>query len=337
MLDKVTRTTTDNSKNFVTAFMQFGTEIELLLDIPETTADPDVEGVADMDLDMDPEAGDENGVWYISVDAILDESSGLGLMKCAVHSFNLVASVNANKALDSTSFKSANKKAMSKAQRLWNLKSRSTVAADSILETLKRRLVIPNINRWNSTHDSVVVFNNLLEKNRGAVHRVNYPQVKLQTFTDSDVGFLTEYAQVVSHVAKAFDKIQGKDQAYLGSLLPTVAATIEKLNEVKLKHLLYWSPLLGAILTGIAKRLGLLLQDLEYQLTTAFHPKVHLFRLEQYNTTQVNRVTNAMETVVKIALKRPKGRAAAAPAMRMRKKISSAILLGSGRAGATGH
>ncbi|CAI9727394.1 Hypothetical predicted protein [Octopus vulgaris] len=84
----------------------------ILQDIHEAAADLDVEGVKDMDLDVDLEAGDMDEVEYISVDAILDEFSRLGLnlpvhMKCAAHTFNLVASVDADKALDSTLFKSA--------------------------------------------------------------------------------------------------------------------------------------------------------------------------------------------------------------------------------------
>jgi hypothetical protein len=95
--------------------------------------------------------------------------------------------------------------------------------ADSIQDELKRRLVVPNNTRWNSTYESIVVLNDLLHNKREAVHQV-MTQLKLQSFTDSEVSFLKEYAQVMSNVAKALDKIQGEDQAYLGSLLPTVAA-----------------------------------------------------------------------------------------------------------------
>ncbi|CAI9729324.1 Hypothetical predicted protein [Octopus vulgaris] len=125
--DEVIKTTTDNGKNFVKAFMQFGTEVELLPNIPEVAVDTDVEGMEDVALDVQPEAGDEDEVEYISLDAILEESSGLGLnllmyMKCAAHTVNCVASMDADKALDSTSFKSADRKIMSNAHRLWNLR-----------------------------------------------------------------------------------------------------------------------------------------------------------------------------------------------------------------------
>lgn len=302
--DKVTRTTTDNGSNFVKAFVQFGMEVELL---PDIHSNPDMEGVEDVDLDVDHEDGDVGEVEYIPVDAALDESSGLGLslpvhMRCSAHILNLVASVDADKALDSALFKSAYRKAMSKAQVLWNQQSHSMVAADSILVELERRLMVPNSTRWNSTYESVVVLNNLLVKKRRAVHRVMM-QLKLEPFTDPDVSFLTEYAQVMSIVAKALDKIQAKDQAYLGSLLPTVAATILKLKEAKSKHLLYCSPLVDALLAGITKRFGLLLEDQECQLAAAFHPKFRLFWLEQHDDSQLSRVKKAMETAVESALK----------------------------------
>uniref|UniRef100_A0A3B5MX22 BED-type domain-containing protein n=1 Tax=Xiphophorus couchianus TaxID=32473 RepID=A0A3B5MX22_9TELE len=297
--DKVTRTTTDNGKNFVKRFVQFGAEAEFLPNIPEAAADSEEDWIQD----VDPEAG---GVEYISVDAALDKSSNLGLelpthMKCAAHSFNLVASVDASEALNCALFRSAYRKTMSKVWALWNLQSRSTVAAACIFDALKRRLAVPTGTRWNSTYDSVVVLNSLLERNRDAVNRV-MTQLKLQTFTDSDVGFLSEYGQVMCIIAKALDKIQGEDQAYLGSLLPTVAATVMRLKEVKLKRLLHCSPLVDATLAGISKRFGPLLEDLECQLAAAFHPKFRLFWLEQFNNSQVGRVTKAMEAVVQTAL-----------------------------------
>lgn len=63
----------DNSNNFVKALMQFGTEAELLPDLLEDAADPTVEGIKDMVLDL--VTGDVDKFEYISVDM----SSGLGL------------------------------------------------------------------------------------------------------------------------------------------------------------------------------------------------------------------------------------------------------------------
>ncbi|CAI9739375.1 Hypothetical predicted protein [Octopus vulgaris] len=53
----------------------------------------------------------------------------------------------------------------------------------------------------------------MLEKKMGAIHGV-MTQLKLKPFTDYDVGFLTEYTQVMSNVAKALDKFQWEDQGH---------------------------------------------------------------------------------------------------------------------------
>lgn len=102
--ENVTKTTVDCGKNFKT-FLQFGTEVEWLPDIPDVAADLDVEGVEDVNLDVGPEAGNVDKVVYISVDASFGESSSLGLnlqvhMKCTAHTFNLTAIIDANKPLD---------------------------------------------------------------------------------------------------------------------------------------------------------------------------------------------------------------------------------------------
>ena len=54
-------------------------------------------------------------------------------MRCAAHTFNLVATTDAAKAIKPKStLRSAYRRAMGKAQGLWNLQGRSTLAADAI-------------------------------------------------------------------------------------------------------------------------------------------------------------------------------------------------------------
>jgi hypothetical protein len=310
---KVTRTTTDNGSNFVKAFVQFGSEADVLPVIPEPNHDDSDEDIDQNDnnqdidnIDVASEAVSSDQVEFISLSAALDDLSNQGHnlpvhMRCAAHTFNLVASVDVDKALDSGPFKTAYRKVMVKAQALWNLQGRSTVAADTIVDELKRRLVVPNSTRWNSMYDSVVVLNKLLDTDRGAIHRV-MTQLKLQNFTDADVGFLKEYSHVMSIAAKALDKMQGEDQAYLGCLLPTVAATIMKLHDAKSQRLAYCMPLVDAVLSGTMNRFGALLDDMECQLAAAFHPKFRLIWLNKYNASHIPRVKKAMENAVEAGL-----------------------------------
>jgi hypothetical protein len=54
---------------------------------------------------------------------------------------------------------------------------------------------------------------------------------------------LKEYAEVLDPLAKALDKIQGEEQAYLGSLLPVIAALIMMLQDFDNRPLVYCRPL----------------------------------------------------------------------------------------------
>lgn len=74
----MTRATTENRKNFK-VFIQFGTEIDHLPDVPEATADPNVEGVDNVAMIMDLAARDVDKVAYFFVDIILNDSNVLGL------------------------------------------------------------------------------------------------------------------------------------------------------------------------------------------------------------------------------------------------------------------
>lgn len=166
--DKVTRTTTDNGSNFVKAFVQFGKKPDLL-----PTPDFQEEDIVDSDLleeglpEMIEETEPEE---FIPVQEVLEQNDDISIlpkhMRCAAHTMNLVASADADKALDDDQFSGACTSAMTKAKQLWNCQSRSTVHADAIQEELKRRLVVPNATRWNSTYNSVQVLNELLDLNR---------------------------------------------------------------------------------------------------------------------------------------------------------------------------
>lgn len=169
--DKVTRTTTDNAANFKKAFVQFSSESDVLPDVVEPEADVDLDDEPDLQQlleDPEPTAADE--VEFVQLESVFREEAAEETlpkhMRCAAHTMNLMATVDADKALDNGSFKAIWRKTMSKAQAFWNVQNRSTVAADLIQEELKRRLKVPNATRWNSTYDSVSVLNTLLEESR---------------------------------------------------------------------------------------------------------------------------------------------------------------------------
>ena len=130
--DKVRRTTTDNASNFVKAFVHYG---NVSAELPE-------EG---------PEA--------VEVDEVLHNDGATSFlpahMRCAAHTFNLIACKDSEEALKDAKFRSVSRRAMGKAQALWNAQNRSTNHADIIKAELKKRLVVPSATRWNSTYDAV--------------------------------------------------------------------------------------------------------------------------------------------------------------------------------------
>jgi hypothetical protein len=166
--DKVRRTTTDNASNFSKAFTQFGKAAASLpeVEVPREPADPELEVPEPFveEAEEDPE--------YLAVENVLDEEVDASIlpvhMRCAAHTLNLVATSDADKALEDDTFQTAANSAMKKARQLWNAQSRSVGNDDLILEELKRRLVVPNATRWNSIYDAIVVLNSIIgdEKTR---------------------------------------------------------------------------------------------------------------------------------------------------------------------------
>jgi hypothetical protein len=169
--EKLTRTTTDNGSNFVKAFSEFSDSPQLLPDLPGPD-ESDEEALPEHINELIEGPGDEeDSVESVEVEEILEENSNSEYslpihMRCAAHTFNLIATKDSEKALDDTGYRSISRKTMAKAQALWNLQSRSSVAADVIVQGVGRRLVIPNATRWNSTYDAVKVLNEFLASKR---------------------------------------------------------------------------------------------------------------------------------------------------------------------------
>ena len=146
------------------------------------------------------------------------------------HTLNLVASTDVLREIqqNNSQLRFQFRKTMGKAQALWNAQGRSTQAADMIKTEIGRKLIVPNVTRWNSTYDSVNLLCELFDDGkRQAVNKVMLNLKKpLEPFNADDVTFLKEYAKVMAPIAKSLDKLQGEEDAYLGVLLPTIAITL---------------------------------------------------------------------------------------------------------------
>jgi len=305
--DKVVRTTTDNGSNFVKAFTQYGGQVDLLPDLDDVAEPPE----ADSDNEDDTAECDD-AINIVTLGELLDEEPehpSLPVhMRCAAHTFNLVATLDLGKGLLKqtgpavAAFNTLNKKAHGKAQALFNAQGRSPQVGDAIEEALGRRLVVPGKTRWNALYDSIVVLNNILATKKAELNRFLNRMEKLSAFNDQEITFLKEWAKVMSHVAIALDTIQGEKNAYLGTLLPTVAITLTKLRNMR-NSFAVCKPLVDVLVAAIATRFNHYLNDRDCQLAAAFHPKFRLHWLHRFDRNLTVSVKAAMEDEVERALR----------------------------------
>lgn len=91
-------------------------------------------------------------------------------------------------------------------------------------------------------------------------------------FNPAELAFLTEYAAVMSPLAKATNILQAETNAQMGWLLPTIHLLQVKLDKVKLQ-LKYCRPLVDALQSGIQNRFGHMFMDAELVAAAILLPK----------------------------------------------------------------
>ncbi|XP_036974894.1 uncharacterized protein LOC119030967 [Acanthopagrus latus] len=126
---KIVRTTTDNGSNFVKAFQVFGEDNSA------------VEAVSDGDRSQPREAEEDEEeseeVVFVDVSGLLSEDDGLEFelpkhQRCACHLINLIATVDAAKAMSNEPYKKMHRSTFGKCSALWNKSCRSTLAAETV-------------------------------------------------------------------------------------------------------------------------------------------------------------------------------------------------------------
>ncbi|KAA0721319.1 hypothetical protein E1301_Tti021445 [Triplophysa tibetana] len=240
--NKVVLTTTDNGSNFVKAFSVFAAEEKVTEDDEENDEEADVE--------------------FTDVAAFLQETKKddyhlAAHQRCACHSLHLVATKDAEAAVEDSSFKKISRAAFAKCQSLWNKQSRSTQASDNIKDRLGCMLVVPNVTRWNSTYNAMDLLKTCIEKKPQELHDV-CEKMDIPRLKPSEITFIKEYVMVMAPVSKALDVLQSDTMAYLGVLVPTINILVEKLQSLKQENLQYCGPLVNAIISGVNRRFSYL-------------------------------------------------------------------------------
>ena len=145
--------------------------------------------------------------------------------RCAAHTLNLVKSSDVDKCLSSSLLsRSAYRSSFEKCCVLWNKTSRSSQAADQAEEVLKRKLIVPTVTHWNSYFDAV----ERLTENSVTDLSELCTRLDLRCFSEKELSFLKESHKVLKSLARGIDILQGEDNCFYGTLLPTLETILKK-------------------------------------------------------------------------------------------------------------
>ncbi|XP_053089505.1 uncharacterized protein LOC128317070 [Pangasianodon hypophthalmus] len=240
----VRTTTTDSGSNLIKAFKVYGEQSQ-----QELTGADSAEAVT---LESEEDA---EGVEVQDTCSILNTNSGLEYhlpehQRCACHHLNLVATVDASKAEDSSEvYKKLPRSTFAKCQALYNKTSRSAINAEIVQEECKLQFIQPNHTRWNSVYSAAERVMRIL-KEQGE-------------------------ASLQNPVSMALNILESETNTQMGWLLPTIYLLESKFRkmekmEASVKVCL---PLIRALQQALQKRFGEFMEDPELVSAAILLPK----------------------------------------------------------------
>uniref|UniRef100_A0A8C5BHX1 BED-type domain-containing protein n=1 Tax=Gadus morhua TaxID=8049 RepID=A0A8C5BHX1_GADMO len=235
---KVTATVTDNGSNFVKAFQVFH----------KTASDSEEE---DEDRSDSVTFEDLNNVLSGSDGDANDMISLPPHHRCASHTLNLI-STDIEKWLSSNSdTRAVYRSATAKCSALWTKASRSAVASETVEKFSRRKLLVPTSTRWNSFYEALCRITDITITDLQSL----CTQLGMRCITDKEYHFVKEYCIVVKPLAMALDILQGEDNCFYGTTLPTLEALMTKTLDLKANLSRMTSGLPDAIKTRFASTL----------------------------------------------------------------------------------
>ncbi|XP_039541169.1 uncharacterized protein LOC120488610 [Pimephales promelas] len=255
---KITATVTDNGSNFVKAFKRYQPLEE-----------------------SDSEEDDEDEVTFTDINDALqatDDNDGDVVItlppnkRCASHTLNLISCTDVDKwLLSKPATKAVYRSATAKCSALWNKTSRSTLATETVDEVVSKKLLVPCTTRWNSFYDALA---RICEISMVDLNTIS-SKLGLTAITEREHLFLKEYCTAMKPLTVALDILQGEDNCFYGTFLPTIETLMLKTEALK-SGLQILRDLPDAIVTAIKTRFADVLGNEEATLAAVTLPKFKL-------------------------------------------------------------
>uniref|UniRef100_A0A3P9CKZ2 HAT C-terminal dimerisation domain-containing protein n=1 Tax=Maylandia zebra TaxID=106582 RepID=A0A3P9CKZ2_9CICH len=212
---KITSTVTDNGSNFVKAFKVYQP--------PPESDDSEYE---------------EDEVTFVSIGDVLqngadDADDAISLpphQRCASHTMNLISCTDVEKWLFSeAATKTIYRSATTKCAGLWNMASRSTVAAEIVEGIIAKKPLVPCTTRWNSFYYALERISKIPVVELNTISST----LQLKCFNEREHQCIREYCAVMKPLTVALDILQGEDHCFYATLLPTLESLMTKTLAIK--------------------------------------------------------------------------------------------------------
>ena len=125
--------------------------------------------------------------------------------------------------------KSIHRNASTKRAGLWNKASRSTVALRIVNDIIAKKLFVPCTTRWNLFYNAVARISEIPVAELNTISS----QLQLKCISEREHQVLKEYCVVMKPLTVALDTLQGEDNCFYGTLLPTLETLMPKTLEFK--------------------------------------------------------------------------------------------------------
>lgn len=102
------------------------------------------------------------------------------------------------------------------------------MAAETVDDVISRKLLVPCTTRWNSFYDALARICEI-----PIVEHTISSKFGLKAITEREHQFLTEYCMVMKPLTVALDILQGEDNCFHGTLLPTLETLMFKTLDLK--------------------------------------------------------------------------------------------------------